>query len=545
MRRFVLVACVSSLALGCDDGGGSGADPDTVLDGSGADIVCEGSGEPTTPRDEGVALRPRSEPSEYVGISFTRPTSFDDAVALLDGTYGEAAAAGELNTDLELHPGVTMSVTRDPRTPEQVIVEIAMEVTTEASPARRVVFRGPATFATGRLVIETVRAAADRVARLADDPGEDDAPEFRVEHRIRSANGGELKLGVQHGPRGPELVVDLRGPRTSLSPGTVNSPMYTGRPYETVYGLVFFSLGRDDFDFFVNRAYGLSAGAMQNFRDFRLLPHDWLRLTVTPELDDAMVDVGFELVAVDGSRVPVARAPASVRAGEQFMQNVFLMVDTMANQEALEPGSSIDWEVPFYYDDPEGGGVVEVLARGVGGRFRIAYAVESPIRLLEDVDFVDYQGDVEIPDSWDQVDPTCAELGSEPAPSGVFHVTFDASSTVRNSRNLERLYGPVWGSVFHASDVTLAGPNPGAEAVASFHFDNVDVSDPEALETFVIDTQLLAGEYQILGFMDTDDNADPDNPDPDKGDPVFIPIGSYRLQCAVQPTAVEFALLRP
>ena len=107
------------------------------------------------------------------------------------------------------------------------------------------------------------------------------------------------------------------------------------------------------------------------------------------------------------------------------------------------------------------------------------------------------------------------------------------------------LTGNIWGSVFRAADVSGTGPRDGAQAVASFAFEDVDLTDPEALQTFRIDTQLTAETYQILGFIDIDGNADPMSPAPDPGDPVTIPIGAYRLDCAVQPVKVEFAILRP
>ena len=101
------------------------------------------------------------------------------------------------------------------------------------------------------------------------------------------------------------------------------------------------------------------------------------------------------------------------------------------------------------------------------------------------------------------------------------------------------------GGVHRAEDVVGTGPKEGARAVASFAYEDVDLTDPENLAVFPIDTQLLAGQYQILGFIDIDGNADPNNPDPDRGDPVTIPIGDYELSCAEQPVRVEFAILRP
>ena len=107
------------------------------------------------------------------------------------------------------------------------------------------------------------------------------------------------------------------------------------------------------------------------------------------------------------------------------------------------------------------------------------------------------------------------------------------------------LHGNIWGSIYRDADVTIVGPNEGAEAAASFYFEDVDVRDPDNLETYLIDTQLLTGDYQILGFMDIDGNADPEDADPDEHDPVMIPVGGYTLECAEQPITAEFAIPMP
>jgi hypothetical protein len=174
--------------------------------------------------------------------------------------------------------------------------------------------------------------------------------------------------------------------------------------------------------------------------------------------------------------------------------------------------------------------------------FEIAYAVESPVSLLQDVDFVPFLGHVELP-SGPPAPAVCGEASADA--TGRFVVTFSASSTVMGSRNLDGpLVGDVRGSVFRSSDVTLLGPNDGAESVADFFFADVDVRDPTLLRAFDIDATLPFGDYQILGFMDIDGNATEDS-GPDAFDPVMIPIGGYALNCGVQPINVEFAILLP
>jgi hypothetical protein len=487
-------------------------------------------------------LRPEANPSEYTGLTVRLPVEDDEAVDALSRLFGSQAASGSFAT-IEFPGGVVLSSTADPRTPEQVILTLEMTPSTTFNAPSRVLTRVPASLAYGAIVTDTVDAALAVAAEELAEEGDMDP--FRLEYRVRSALGGNLTIALDYSAAGTMLEVEARTPRTSLVDDQINEPALEGEPYETIYGLVNFTMTRDHFDFFSTRAYGLSAGRNQNFKDFWLLPHSWLRLTVTPELDQLRVNVGFEVVTRDGRRIPLAAAPASLLAGDQFRENVYAMIDGMLAAEAAEEGSSVPFTVPFYYDDPDGGGVVEVLASGESGTFSVAYAVESPTSFLQDVEFVAYQGVVNVPADWDAVDPSCAELGTEPAAQGHFEMTFQASSTVRESASLDgELRGPVWGSIYRDTDVTIAGPNEGAEAAASFHFDEIDVREGGSA-AFRIDTQLPAGEYQVLGFMDIDANADPDDADPDVNDPVMIPIGGYTLECAEQPITVEFAILLP
>ncbi len=489
-------------------------------------------------------LRPEANPSEYTGVTVRLPVDDATAVDALSRLFGPQASEGTFLTGLEFPGGVVLSSAADSRTPSQVVITLEMTPSTSFQAPTRVLTQVPASITYGTIVTDTVDAALTAAAEELEEEGAMDP--FRLEYRVRSAMGGNLTIALDYPADGAAMLeVTARTPRTSLLADQMNEPALEGEPYETIYGLVNFTMSRDHFDFFSTRAYGLSAGRNQNFQDFWLLPHHWLRLTVTPELDDLRVNVAFEVVTVDGRRIPIAEAPASLLAGDQFRENVYAMIDGMLAAEEAEEGSSIPFAVPFYYDDPDGGGVVEVLANGDGGVFSVAYAVESPTNLLQDVDFVEYQGTVDVPPDWDAVDPSCADLGSEAAAQGHFDMRFDASSTVRDSAELDgELQGPVWGSVFRASDVTIGGPNEGAEAVADFHFEHIDVRDGVS-DVVRLDTQLPAGDYQILGFMDVDGNAEEGNADPDVNDPVMIPIGGYTLACAEHPITVEFAILLP
>lgn len=510
-----------------------------LVAGLGCDEASPGTGDPGED-----LLRPRSEPIEFVGLTVTRPlTGEADFLEVVGPLFGAEAREGTRHRRYALDHGLLLSADEDPRTREQAVVTLEMEPTdgTEA----RTVLRVPVSYDYGALFIDTVRVALATTQReTAGDP--DGMHPWRLEYHVVSANGGYLMIRADYAGDGEAtLSVQTENPRTSLRSGLVNTAAFEGTPHEMIGGTVNFELSRDEFDFFSARAYGISSGRDQNFDDFQLLPHDWLRITVTPLLEDGMVDVAFDVVLLDGRRVPFARAPASYVAGEQFRQNVFRMLDNMRAQEREAAGSSRPFTVPFHYDDPMGGGVVRVIATGEAGRFRIAYAVDSPLHALRDVEFVPYVGDP-VPDEFpDPPDTTCEDLGSVDAEAGRFRLSFDASSTVRESDNLtDPLRGTVRGSVYRAEDVTISGPRDGAEALASFRWGDVDVTGGVSPESYLVDVELPAGDYQILGFMDIDGNGEASG-DPDVGDPVTLPIGGYTLQCAEQPATVEFALLLP
>lgn len=505
---------------------------------------CATSPAPTNETEQ-ATLRPRSNPIEFVGMTFEVPiTNEADFLAIVGPIFGSQAAAGTFHTENEIHRGVFLTTMADTRTPTQTIVTLSMNPPADTHHVMRTILQVPVSLEYGAVYIEAVRAAMATTATVQ--AGGETMQPWHLEYHVASPHGGDLVIQTELA--GGHMVVRFRtaAPQTSLAPGMVNTPAFGGDPWETLAGTVFFELSRDEFSFFTNRAYGISSGALQNFQDFHLLPHDWLRLTVTPQLENEDVDVAFEVITVDGRRVPFAHAPASVVAGEQFQENVFAMVDAMNAAEATTPGSSTSWEVPFYYDDPTGGGVVSVIAQGNHGVFSIAYAVASPARALVDTEFVPYQGMVTIPDHI-PAPRTCTELGSVDALSGTFMVHFDASGTVRTSPSAPSpIAGPIWGDVFRASDVTIAGPRDGAQAVASFHFEGVDVTNGVSTMEYTIEGELPGGQsYQILGFMDTDGNADPTSPAPDEGDPVMIPIGGFPMQCAQQHITAEFALLLP
>jgi hypothetical protein len=49
----------------------------------------------------------------------------------------------------------------------------------------------------------------------------------------------------------------------------------------------------------------------------------------------------------------------------------------------------------------------------------------------------------------------------------------------------------------------------------------------------------------VLGFLDSDANADPAAADPDANDPVMIPGRPVHVECAEQTATIRFSLLLP
>jgi hypothetical protein len=396
----------------------------------------------------------------------------------------------------------------------------------------------PASFAVGNVFLTTIDAALAKMqADNAAQPGSGES--FLIQYKVVSSQGGTFTLGVHAVTGTYTLIVDVASPQTNLAPGKIGTPVSNADPYDTVEGTVWFHLTKDDFDFFASHAYGSDGTGAQNFTDFALDPHDWLRLTVEPHLDALYVNVGFDVLGLDGTRTPVAKAPASILAGSVFQAMVDRAMTTMLAQEQQKAGSSSPWSVPFFYDAPVGGGIVEVLATGQGGVFVIDYDIQAPQHTLVDVPFLPYEPVVVAPGS--STGPTtCDKLGNPGiilAPEGVFSISFTTSTTLNQSATVP-LLGNLLCSVYNASDVDVAGPKAGAMSLNDFVVPNANLN--AASPPTYMTTTFPAGSYQILCVQDlkNDGNADP-------GDPVTLPIGSYPLACNLNPVTVQFALLDP
>jgi hypothetical protein len=475
--------------------------------------------------------------TEWVGFHAEAPLQASDFHALAAGLFGDDAKAGKLLSDKQIATGVYVSASADSSTPDQTRLTFAFD---DGNTPRRVVAVAPASYAVGGVFIATVDAAlAKMTADAAKDPASAEA--FFLEYRVASAQGGKLSFGVRGNQGVYTLVVDVTSPHTGLAKDTIGKPVDDFGPYDTVAGTVWFHLSKDDFDFFSDHAYGAGATGKQNFKDFKLVPHDWLRLTVDPHLDQQFVNVGFEVITLDGKRVPVCKAPASILAGDTFQKLVNRYVDNMREQEKAKPGSSLPWQVPFYYDNPDGGGVVQVIAQGAAGSFQIAYAIESPRNPLKEVPFVPYQP-VTITPPDPNATASCEKLGDPTimlAPKGTLNITFNASDTVLKSPDLMGpLKGTIYCDVYHSDDVDITGPHDGAVALQSFTVPNADLMAATP-PTFVTD-ELFAGDYQVLCAQDLDGDGQASH-----GDPVTLPIGGYTVACNKNPVIVQFAILDP
>jgi len=111
----------------------------------------------------------------------------------------------------------------------------------------------------------------------------------------------------------------------------------------------------------------------------------------------------------------------------------------------------------------------------------------------------------------------------------------------------EEAVGTFHGAVFLADEVGPLGPEEGAQSLAA-----VDVAvdlRPAGGPTDVLHVtgELDENDVAILGFLDTDANADPEDASPDEGDPVTLPgdntfsvVGGFET-----PVEVFFGLLNP
>jgi hypothetical protein len=492
--------------------------------------------------DSGMGPPPlTTEGTEWVNFHAEVPMAPADIDTLMSGMFGANAKAGMFVKQQEVAKSFYVTSAAETATPDQVRLTFSFD---DGSGTPRVLAATPASYTVGQIFITTVDAAMAKMA--ADVTANQQAGEiFSLNYQVTSTQGGTLSFTVNGTEGATTVALDVTSPHTSVAVGHVGQAVASDKPYDLVSGTVWFmDMEKDTFDYFTNHAYGKGATSGQNFSDFHLVPYDWLRLTVTPHLTDKIVDVAFEVVATDGTtRVPVAKSPASVMAGGTFVGMVDRFLINQAAAEAVKPGSSPSWQVPFYYDQPTGGGVVQVIAKGGQGHSAIAYSVASPTHALVEVPFVPYK-DVTLPPPDPNAAKACYQLGLPNVTQslqGVFQITFTASDVIKqNLMPGQTLTGQIGCGIYHASDVSVTGPNAGAMSVDDVTLPMADLmaSTPP---TFTTTKMLQDGEYQILCAQYVDNNLTQVS----KGDPVTLPIGGFIIACNVNPVTVEFAILNP
>jgi hypothetical protein len=114
----------------------------------------------------------------------------------------------------------------------------------------------------------------------------------------------------------------------------------------------------------------------------------------------------------------------------------------------------------------------------------------------------------------------------EPQPTtGNAKLTFSVTDTVRASMSLmDTLDGVIYGSVFLAEDVNLAGPIDGAEQFGSVEVSGIDL-EADMTSGNWDSPDLEPQTYVFLGFFDVDGNG-AETTDPDEGDPVTLPTSN-------------------
>ena len=107
---------------GATTGGGTGA--------TGGETTGGTTGGETTfdPAMCSEIVRPRANPVEYVGLTVSELATAEEVMAFLGAIYGDAARAGQAHQDTAIQEGLTLTVSEDPASAEQVILELNMEV---------------------------------------------------------------------------------------------------------------------------------------------------------------------------------------------------------------------------------------------------------------------------------------------------------------------------------------------------------------------------------------------------------------------------------
>lgn len=113
--------------------------------------------------------------------------------------------------------------------------------------------------------------------------------------------------------------------------------------------------------------------------------------------------------------------------------------------------------------------------------------------------------------------------GGAGAGPGTLNVGFAIDLDYRDVMD-EPAVGRFWGTIYLAEDVSGVGPVDGAQEFGSVYVETVDLSgETGASDTLFTSDPIDASQVVILGFLDSDGNADPTAPGPDDRDPVTLP----------------------
>jgi hypothetical protein len=156
----------------------------------------------------------------------------------------------------------------------------------------------------------------------------------------------------------------------------------------------------------------------------------------------------------------------------------------------------------------------------------------------------DSGSDTSAADGSDGSDGSDASDGEDSPVASVLRLSFEIDPDYRDVMD-EPAVGNFWGDVYNADEVSSVGPDDGAVALAALYVANLDLTG-DATDVLLETEEITAVSVVILGFLDSDANANPDSPGPDQRDPVTLP-GQNRTDLVAGSTDVTvfFGLLNP
>ena len=141
------------------------------------------------------------------------------------------------------------------------------------------------------------------------------------------------------------------------------------------------------------------------------------------------------------------------------------------------------------------------------------------------------------------------EVDSAVTGSGMGSLSFQfAMDTDYMAAMDEPAVGHFYGSIYLGEEVSGIGPDEGAEALDSLFIENIILpTDGSSTEVLITISHLPVTEVVVLGFLDSDGNADLENPSPDAKDPVTLPADNDFdvIEDQDTPAQIYFAFLNP